>query len=436
MFLKFGSIQYDISSTQKVSKKQSRKNQDRKVKTVCIIIVCFAWVYFILSKYFERQHSKIPVLLNTLPLEAISGHNLSQHSNVVKSILPAKRPQIAVHTLSKEPFMQTSHHLGVRACPSLEDVQSFKRKCTQIYKKPGPDYLCPHLQLPTTHSPWLSEIDHAWSLPSDAKACPAYSTHLEHRPRRFQDHEFQCYSQTSEDGILLFLLLAFGSTSRRGIEIAGGLGWENNVINLVVNFGFSALFFDGDPGNSACARNFLQAHPTTSARFNHNIFWSSDFVTKNNFNELIANITGWSGDIDVLSIDIDGMDFWIWEALAIVSPRIVVVEIQELWGPELRRTRPYDAHYTAHGPNRIAQMGASLAAFRELARRRGYRLAGCMALGFNAFFVRNDLPGVDIVLGAQEYDARGCFGHVDSQWEKVLRSRREQAQQYTWIDPF
>ena len=133
MFLKFGSIQYDISSTQKVSKKQSRKNQDRKVKTVCIIIVCFAWVYFILSKYFERQHSKIPVLL-TLPLEAISGHNLSQHSNVVKSILPAKRPQIAVHTLSKEPFMQTSHHLGVRACPSLEDVQSFKRKYTNIQK--------------------------------------------------------------------------------------------------------------------------------------------------------------------------------------------------------------------------------------------------------------------------------------------------------------
>ena len=118
-----------------------------------------------------------------------------------------------------------------------------------------------------------------------------------------------------------------------------------------------------------------------------------------------------------------------------VQPRIVVVEIQELWGPEIRRTRPYDPDHVARGPDAIAQMGASLGAFNELARRRGYRLAGCMALGFNAFFVREDLPGIDRVLG-RGYNATGCFAHVDAAWGKVLEQRKRQAQRYAWVDPF
>tara|TARA_B110000444_G_scaffold240900_1_gene256719 strand:- start:4551 stop:7082 length:2532 start_codon:yes stop_codon:yes gene_type:complete len=84
----------------------------------------------------------------------------------------------------------------------------------------------------------------------------------------------------------------------------------------------------------------------------------------------------------------------------------------------------------------MAQMGASLGAFTELARRRGYRLAGCIRRGFNAFFVHEDAGDLDALLGLGEYDPAGCFAHVDAAWQRVLDQRRAQAQKYSWVDPF
>lgn len=214
----------------------------------------------------------------------------------------------------------------------LNNIATFGHACTSTYRKPGPDHLCHTPADPNAPpSPWLQRLSHAIHLPSRNSTCrPAL--HFPAHPQRFSSVEFQCYSQNTEDGILLALLLALGTASPtgrgRGIEIAGGLGWENNLINLAVNFDFDVLFFDGDPGNSRCARNFLQAHPATAPRYEQGVWWSSDFVTCDNFNAIIANITQWSGEIDVLSIDIDGMDFWLWDALHVVRPRIVVVEIQ------------------------------------------------------------------------------------------------------------
>lgn len=218
------------------------------------------------------------------------------------------------------------------SCPTLHDIANFSHACSSTYRKPVPDHLCHTPGGPNAPpSPWLQRLPHAIQLPSRNTTCnPAL--HFPAHPQRFSSVEFQCYSQNTEDGILLALLLALGTASPtgrgRGIEIAGGLGWENNLINLAVNFDFDVLFFDGDPGNSRCARNFLQAHPATAPRYEQGVWWSSDFVTRDNFNAIIANITQWSGEIDVLSIDIDGMDFWLWDALHVVRPRIVVVEIQ------------------------------------------------------------------------------------------------------------
>jgi len=68
------------------------------------------------------------------------------------------------------------------------------------------------------------------------------------------------------------------------VEIAGSVGWENNDINLVVNFGFEALFSDGDSGNSRCAANFVRQHTDIQEY----VWWSSDFVTRDNLNAIIA----------------------------------------------------------------------------------------------------------------------------------------------------
>jgi len=129
-----------------------------------------------------------------------------------------------------------------------------------------------------------------------------------------------------------------------------------------------------------------------------------------------------------------GAYYWIWDALAVVRPRVVVVETQELWGTSESRTRPYDPR---HVSPEIPAMGASLAAFVHLATRRGYRLVGCMQLGFNAFFVREGAVsgGLDALFGAHAYDPQGCFGHVDAAWAGVLRERRRAAAKYSWVDP-
>jgi hypothetical protein len=82
-------------------------------------------------------------------------------------------------------------------------------------------------------------------------------------------------------------------------------------------------------------------------------------------------------------------------------------------------------------------MGASLAAFTYLAKRRGYHLVGCMKLDFNAFFVREDAvpDGLDSLFGLAEYDPEGCFGHVDAAWAQVLRERQRAAEKYSWTTP-
>ena len=228
-------------------------------------------------------------------------------SGITYTLIPPPHPAPHTHlytsTLPK-PVAPTTN--ATTPCPTAHNLHDFAQACSTLYRKPGPDFLCKS-RADSLSSPWLAQVPHpAWDLPSTALACPDF-IHIPAAPKRFRNREFQCYSQNTEDGILLHLLLAFGAPTRRGIEIAGGIGWENNLVNLAVNFGFDVLFFDGDAGNAKCARNFLQAHPATAARFDRGVWWSSDFVTRESFNQLIANLTGWSGDIDVVSIDIDGM---------------------------------------------------------------------------------------------------------------------------------
>lgn len=318
-----------------------------------------------------------------------------------------------------------------QTCVTLPALRIFATACAQQYHPPGPDALC-HANLPLHHHAWLRRITSNLSLPTAAmtRTCPVLS--FPNTPQRFASIEFKCYSQNTEDGILLAIFAAIGTTNKRAVEIAGGIGWENNAINLVVNFGFDALFFDGDPGNTRCATNFLRQHEATRDRINRGVWWSSDFVTRENINALIYNTTQWEGEIDLFSLDMDGVDWWIWDALVVVRPRVVVVEVQELWGADEIKTRPYRAD---HVSPEIAAMGASLGAFAWLAAQKGYRLVGCIKQGFNAFFVREDVPGVDAVFGRGEYARAGCFAHVDVAWRAVLEERRQRAGRYDWVDP-
>ncbi|MBT6440189.1 MAG: hypothetical protein HOK72_10850 [Flavobacteriales bacterium] len=105
-----------------------------------------------------------------------------------------------------------------------------------------------------------------------------------------------------------------------------------------------------------------------------------------------------TGTIDLMSLDIDGNDYWIWKALNIVKPRVVIAEYNCLWGPDKSVTIPYEPKFIApRNPNPLIPIhsvdycGASLLAFKKLAEAKGYRLVGINKHGYNAFFVLDEL---------------------------------------------
>jgi hypothetical protein len=215
------------------------------------------------------------------------------------------------------------------------------------------------------------------------------------------DTEFRCFSQNGEDGILLYIFSILGATNRRVVEISAGDGIECNSANLIINHGWYGLLFDGDEQNisrgkefySKCQDAFL-APPTLVA----------SWITVENVNLLIAD-HGFAGVVDLLSLDIDGMDYWVWRALECISPRVIILEFNPIWGPDRAVSVPYQADYRIDYSRRPYYAGGSLSAFVKLGREKGYRLVGTQRLGFNALFVRSGV-GEDLL---PEISSRQCF---------------------------
>ena len=201
----------------------------------------------------------------------------------------------------------------------------------------------------------------------------------------FADAELKFYSQTGEDGILQMLLAATGTETRKTVEICAGDGIECNSANLIVNHGWTGLLVDGGEELVTRGRQFYEDGAQTW-------YWppvlKQSWVTRDNVNEIVTD-AGFAGDVDLLSVDLDGMDYWVWEALDCVRSRIVVVEFQSGLGPDAALTVPYSDTFQWEKGTQYA--GASLAAMIKLGRRKGYRFVGTNLYGFNAFFVRDDL---------------------------------------------
>jgi len=230
----------------------------------------------------------------------------------------------------------------------------------------------------------------------------------------FKDVGFRTHSQHEEDGILLFIFSLIGTTNKRCVEICAGDGIECNTANLIINHRWLGLLLDGDERNIRRARNFYQNNPDTK-------YWPPkivrEWVTRGNVNGIIEE-NGFTGDVDLLSIDIDGNDYWIWEVLSCISPRVVVLEFNHLWGPEVSVSTPYRddfiAEFTQYGSD---YAGASLAAFVKLGKKKNYRLVGINAIATNAFFVRNDI----VCEWLPEIDANACFDHPRAKFGMLHR---------------
>jgi hypothetical protein len=204
---------------------------------------------------------------------------------------------------------------------------------------------------------------------------------------RLADVEFRSFSQNGEDGILHYLFALLGTTNKRAVEICAGDGLECNSANLIINHGWTALLVDGDAAAVARGqRLYAMLADTWLAPPTFVPAW----VTAENVNALLR-AQGTTGEVDLLSVDVDGNDYGIWRAIDTIRPRVVVLEYHSSWSAARAVSIPYDPAFHLDVSRTPYYCGASLAAFVALGRTKGYRLIGAERHAVNAFFLRADV---------------------------------------------
>jgi len=210
----------------------------------------------------------------------------------------------------------------------------------------------------------------------------------------FNDTGFKVFSQFEEDGKLLYIFSLIGMGSKTFVDLGSHDGVNSNCANLVVHFGWRGLFVDGDQTVVNRGKKFYKKHPDAWSFKPHFV---QSFITTENVNTIVK--PHFSGEVDLLSIDIDGNDYWVWKALEVIQPRVVVIESQVAFGTE-DIVMPYRPDFVADVTS--AQLyGVSTAALTRLAREKGYRLVGSNQYGNNLFFVRDgigekELPEINV----------------------------------------
>jgi hypothetical protein len=221
---------------------------------------------------------------------------------------------------------------------------------------------------------------------------------------RLQDAKFQVFSQFGDDGIIQYLIQTIGPLEDRFIEFGVEDYSESNTRFLLLNDNWRGLVIDGSRGHIEHIRR-------------QDYFWRHDlkavqaFIDRENVNQFFRE-NGFTGAVGLLSIDIDGNDYWVWEAIDAVQPTIVICEYNAVFGPSRALTVPYEAKFDrsrAHPSN--LYWGASLKALCLLAERKGFAFVGANSAGNNAYFVRAERLGPLRRLTAQE-------GFVDSRFRE------------------
>ena len=217
----------------------------------------------------------------------------------------------------------------------------------------------------------------AHAVPADlpSLALPTADLTINQPPRSWFDlerFERRDTSQCGEDGILAALFARLGTTDRFYVEFGCGDGVQCNTRALQAQ-GWHGVLMDGTCAPGA-ADVEIHAH----------------WITAENINELLDR-HGVPAEPDLMSIDLDGNDYWVWRAIT-RRPRVVIAEYNGNLAADVALTIAYDPQHNWDGSD---YYGASLLALGGLAREKGYTLVYCTQAGVNAFFVRDDLLGDD-----------------------------------------
>jgi hypothetical protein len=197
----------------------------------------------------------------------------------------------------------------------------------------------------------------------------------------FEDVEFRVFSQFGDDGIIQYLVRRMAIRPQTFVEFGVADYTESNTRFLLLNNNWSGLVLDSDAENVAHIR-------ADEEFWKHDLQTACAFIDRNNVNALLID-HGFHGELGLLHIDLDGNDYWVWEALEAVTAQLVILEYNSVFGAERPVTVPYDAQFVrsrAHASH--LYWGAALPALCHLAQRKGYVFVGSNSAGNNAYFVR------------------------------------------------
>jgi hypothetical protein len=216
------------------------------------------------------------------------------------------------------------------------------------------------------------------------------------KSNNINDYEFRVFSQFGDDGIIQYLIdnLEIKKNERKFIEIGVGDYSESNTRFLLMKDYWEGLILDG-------SKQILRVKEKY-----YDLMWKNklkvgcEWITKDNINDVIQKYK-FDNDVGVLSIDVDGNDYWIWKNINIIKPIIVIIEYNSLFGKKNKTLVPYLENFQRYSAHKSGlYWGSSISALVDLGKSKGYDLVGGNSAGVNLYFVRNDrrnlLSRVDI----------------------------------------
>ena len=240
---------------------------------------------------------------------------------------------------------------------------------------------------------FLTRLRDFWTRPTVVALHMPYYRHRnvdEYENKRMMDdplyldrYGYNVYSEADEDGIINEIFKRIGVTNKKFVDFGAGNGLCSNS-HFLLHQGWSGIWIEGN--RDACKQiEIAFSLPIQQKRLK----MMNAFITKDNINNLIGTGDGaLNGEIDFLSIDIDGNDYWVWKSIKCISPRVVMVEYNAKFPPTFEWIMEYNENHTWDNDDK---QGASLKAFEILGIELGYQLVGTSTNGVNAFFVKKEL---------------------------------------------
>lgn len=199
--------------------------------------------------------------------------------------------------------------------------------------------------------------------------------------RRLEPFGYKVYSQGDEDGIIQEIFSRLEIEQGTFLEIGVENGLECNS-HLLLHKGWSGTWIEGNQNQAWDLNNKFKTFVDKNR-----LKIAIARVDRDNINRLFADYK--INELDFLSIDIDGMDIYVLDALEI-QPKVICIEYNAKWPPNVSRTPVYNPNFQWRGVS-SDYMGSSLKAITDVANKKGYELVGTTITGVNAFYVRRDL---------------------------------------------